>query len=242
MPRLGGMTRRIERPTVDDRGADVHPAFGMIGASRGSSTPGQVLFDSDIRHGHTVTITLYRATRKRDLNHDWVHGGVKPLAEVEMSEAQWASFVSTMNVGSGVPCTIRKTETDWDIPGLPYDPRLAHSMDEVRTGAHRTFDRIQRAMAAYDALDPKCPAKERRAAIDEIRNATRHAQSSLDFAARALNEHAENVVQRARADIEAMVLDNAAKVGLAAGQAKGLVELPAMDADVIDAPAIESAP
>lgn len=37
---------------------------------------------------------------------------------------------------------------------------------------------------------------------------------NVAFAARSLNEHAENVVQRARADIEAMVLSKATQLGL----------------------------
>lgn len=219
--------RKVVPPTTNDHGDDTHPAFAMIAASRMSSTPGQILFDSDIRHGHTVRITVTEATRKRDLNRDWVHGGVRPVVEVEMSEAQWASFVSSMNT-SGVPCTLRARETDWDIPGLPYDPRLARTMDEVNTAAGRTFGKIEEAMAAYDALDSKASAKEKREALNRLRAAIGNATANVDFAARSLTEHAENVVQRARADIEAMVHTEATRLGLSAGQAAALVELPAI--------------
>lgn len=229
------MTRDIESPTTNEYGDDVHPAFGMIGAARGSSTPGQVLFDSDIRHQHTVTIRISRGVRRRDLHRDWVHGGVNELLEVEMSEAQWASFVSTMNMGSGVPCTIRRTENDRQVPALPYDPRLAHTMDEVKGKATETFRAIKAAMDAYDALDPKASAKEKRAALDAIRDAVRNAEANVAFAAKSLTEHAENVVQRARADIEAMVTDKAAQLGLTPGQAAGLVELPILEGETVDA-------
>lgn len=221
------MARKIVPPTTNQYGAEEHPAFGQISAARMSISGGAVLFDSDILHQHTVRITVTAADRKRDLNHDWIHGGIKPLIEVELSEAQWASFVSSMNT-SGVPCTIRATESDRQVPELPYDPRLAHSMTEVKEGATRTFGPIKAAMEAYDALDPKAPAKARREALGKIRDAVRHAEVNLSFAAKSLTEHAENVVQRARADIEAMVGAEAARLGLSAGQAEGLLELPAL--------------
>ena len=134
-----------------------------------------------------------------------------------MSEAQWASFVSSMG-SSGVPCTLRqRIDVPGPLPILPYDPRLAHSMDEVKTAAARTFGRIEAAMAAYDALPKTATAKEKREAIDAIRNAMRHATTNVDFTSRSLVEHAENVVQRSRADIEAMAFQAAERLGLPTG-------------------------
>jgi len=207
--------RPIEPVTVNERGDDTHPAFGMIGVHRHSVTPGAVLFDSDIKHGHTIVVTIETASRKRELNRDWIHGG-KRLIEVEMSEAQWASFVSSMNT-SGVPCTLRARESDQMLPELPYDPRLAHSMDEVKSAAERLFGKAKEAMAAYDALDSKATAKEKREALDRVRNALRNAEANMKFAAKSMTEHAENVVQRSRADIEAMAMHAAERFGLPEG-------------------------
>lgn len=209
------MAREIQPIVQNAHGDDTHPAFGMIQVTRMSSNPGSVLFDSDIRHGHSVVVRVSTATRKRDLNRDRIHGSSKDVVEIEMSEAQWASFVSSMG-SSGVPCTLRATQTERTIPGLPYDPRLAHSMDEVKGAAEKTFGRIQAAMAAYDALPKTATAKERRAAIDAIRSATRSAEANMVFAATSLTEHAENVVQRSRADIEAMAMQAAERLGLPA--------------------------
>src|SRR6476646_10686413 len=83
-----------------------HPAWGLVSAHRVSSTPGAVLFDSDIQHQHYMQITLRRASRDRGLSRDWIHEEGPTLIESNMSEAQWAAFVSSTNT-SGVPCTIR---------------------------------------------------------------------------------------------------------------------------------------
>ena len=173
-----------------------HPAFGQIGAWRVStSPPGAVLFDSDIHHQHTVMVRIMRADRKRGLHHDWIHGG-EELIEIEMSEAQWASFVSSMNT-SGVPCTLRRVGRE-QMERLDYAPRLEQSMRETREAAHTAFDAIQAALAEYEAK----PSKAR---LQTLRAAVNNATPNVDFAGRSLGEHAENVVAKARADIEAMV-------------------------------------
>jgi hypothetical protein len=211
------MKREIVEPTKDKWDNDVHPAFGMIGAARGSSSPGAVLFDSDIKHASTVTITLKRGQRHRDLNRDWLGTG-EQLFEVEMSEAQWASFVSSMNTGDGVPCTIRATPGVYDVPGVPYDPRLKQSMTEVREAARRAFEQIKEARDAYEQ-------KKTAANLKALHYAIEHAVANVDYASKTLNEHAENVVQRARADIEAIVLGKARQLGIEASQLNDTLEI-----------------
>lgn len=205
------MTRReTEKPTVTERGEEAHPAWGLIGASRvSSSPPGAALFDSDIRHQHFVVVRLSRATRKRDLGHDFKHGN-EQIVEVAMSEAQWASFVSTMNVGQGVPCTIERVGIE-DMPGVEYEPRLALSMDEVDNAAHKAMEEIQAAFDAYEANKTK-------ANRNRLKYAIQNAPANMGFAAKTLNEHAENVVQRARADIEAIVTSKAEQLGIEPGE------------------------
>jgi hypothetical protein len=56
--------------------------------------------------------------------------------------------------------------------------------------------------------------------------------ANMTFAAKSLSEHAENVVQRARADVEAMVLAKAAQLGLEPGDlGVSLPQLSAGDTD-----------
>jgi hypothetical protein len=174
-----------------------HPAFGVIQANRvSSSPPGQVLFGSDIRHQHFVTLTISEADRERDLNRDWVYGG-RTITEVWMSEAQWAQMVSSMNAGT-TEVTIRRREGDYDIPGLPFDSRLELSHTETRNAAHRMMEEVKEAMAAY---------KEKKSAenLRRLEAAIRNSEANVEFAAKSLTEHSETVVAKARADIEAFV-------------------------------------
>jgi hypothetical protein len=211
------MQRPTAAPTTNDEGWETHPAFGSITAHRISTTPGAVLFDSEIRHTYFVRVTIAPMERKRDLNRDWLHTGSRPLMEVDMSEAQWASFVSSMNT-SGVPCTIRTKENDHDVPGLEFDARLAISAKETREAAHRAFEGIKEAMDALEALPSNAGVKARRAAMSKLHYAIANAPANVEFASKSLTEHTENVVQKARADIEAMVVTHAQQLGVEPSQ------------------------
>jgi len=203
------MPRDIVEPTLTDTGESEHPAWGYIGASRvSSSPPGAVLFDSDIRHQHYVVVTLSSAVRERKLLRDWLRPR-KQIIEVAMSEAQWASFVSSMN-SQGVPCTIQWTQGDGHVPGMEYEPRLQESMDEVRNAAERAAQTVRKAFDAY--ADHKTKGN-----LDSLRFAIQNMPANIKFAGDSLNEHAENVVQKARADIEAMVVHKAQQLGIEAG-------------------------
>lgn len=207
------MNRDIVEPTQNEREDETHPAYGMIRASRVNNSPGSVLFDSDLQHQQSVVLTISRATRKRQLNRDWVHSD-KDLIEVEMSEAQWASFVSSMNT-SGVPCTLRRTENEIKVPGLLHAPRLAESAAEVHSAAETAFEEIQKALEAYEAaLSSKAPAKERSALLNDLHWAIKNAVPNVDYAGKSLAGYVENVVQKARADLEAMVARHADHLGL----------------------------
>ena len=207
------MKREIQEPHLDQYGAEAHPGWGMIRAARvsGSAT----LFDSEIQHRHFVTVSISPATRKRDLNTDWVHGDINDLIEVEMSEAQWASFVSSMNT-TGVPCTIRRTEGNRVVPGFPYAPRLAVTMNEAKEAATYAFDNVLQALAKLEEVEQAedSTPKKRKEALFSLKCAIQNTGPNVEFAGKRLAEHAENVVQKARADIEAIVTQRAVQLGI----------------------------
>lgn len=208
------------KPTTNEYGDEQHPAWVLVGASRVScSPPGHALFDSDLRHQHYVVVRVKRASRSRDLYHDWKHGR-QTIVEFAMSEAQWASFVSSMNAGDGVPATLEwdMTREDPQVPGVPYEPRLQVSMDEVHDAASRAQADVAKAFAAY---------KEKKSVenLRTLESAIRNMTPNIDFAAKSLGEHAENVVQRARADVEAFVVQKAQQLGLDPADLGSLPEL-----------------
>ncbi|MGW2984282.1 hypothetical protein [Streptomyces goshikiensis] len=202
------MSRRpTEEPVVDaEHGGEMHPAFGVAVVTRRSGG-GRSLFQSDLLHTETVSLSVRAAVRKRDLNHDSVHPG-RELVEIEMSLAQWGSLVSSMGLGSGVPVTIRRTERDAFVPEIPHQPRTAENLREVREVTHRMYARVKEATAALrEAIHAKKGVRATKEALGALENAVAHVGSNAQFAVDSLVEAGEQVVAQARADIEAHVLE-----------------------------------
>lgn len=206
------MTRETQRPTTrpgprwhEDSVTEEHPAFGTATVSRVSST-GTTLFDSEIRHRQYVTLRINEADRSRGLNRDWIHGG-KTIVEVALSMAQWADLVSSFGNGDGVPVTISYREGVGLVPDFPFEPRLALSAAETVNAADKTYDSIKAALAAVEEKPTKANVRALRIAVD-------NAAPNVEYAAKTLTEHVENVVTKARADVEAMVQSEAERLGL----------------------------
>lgn len=192
----------------DNRVREAHPAFGMARVNRRTSTPGAVLYDSEIRHGSTVVLTVSRGVRERDLNRDWLYA-TEDLVEVEMSEAQWGALVSSFGQGSGVPVTIRHTESEHSVAPIPFEPRLALSTEETRSATVK-------AVASIKAAAEVVAEKPTKANIRSLMSAIENAGPNVEYASRTLSEHVENVVTKAKYDIEAMVSRHAEAIGLSA--------------------------
>lgn len=229
----------IEPIKEDGRGDQTHPAFGVAGVVRRDGTP-RALFQSDLMHSSTVVLTIQTATRKRDLNRDWVHPRME-LVEIEMSETQWGALVSSMGKGSGVPVTIRRLENDPFVPDLPYEPRTAENRREVGEVVQKLLESVSAAMAAVDAVEAnKGGTKARREALDDLRRAISYAPGSAQFAVDSLTEAAESLVNQAQADIETQLLRAAAAHGLVPPVAYPRLELEETAVPVIEAAEPES--
>jgi len=84
------------------------PCFGVVAISRVQGR--RRLFDSPFEHQHFVTLSIKRAYRSRtDLHMDYIGAG-EELIEIAMSEVQFASMVTSLNMGVGTPCTIAHFE------------------------------------------------------------------------------------------------------------------------------------
>lgn len=186
---------------IDEHGDETHESWILIGANRISSAPGVRLFDSEIDHQHFIWVEVHRCSRRRQLNHDWIHS-TKLLMRVAMSQAQWGAFVSSFGQGDGVPATLEWL--DGDVSQAPYESRLGESVKDVREAGDRSLATI---VESYEKLEEAFETGGKRAQREALRDLgirLKNAPANMEFAAKVLVEHTENVVTKARADLEAM--------------------------------------
>lgn len=201
-----------------------HPSYVAIRASRVSCSPGQRLFDSEVHHSHYITVTINRVERHRELNRDWIFPR-EELIEVAMSAAQWGAFVSSFGEGSGVPATLFHLGSE-RVDDPPDESRLDISHAEVLNAANEGVASIREAFEGVKSARAAGGKRILDGAMRGMEAAIRNAPKNMEFAAKSLTEHTENVVTKARADIEAMVLNV---------QGVRVAELPFMDIPALEA-------
>lgn len=210
--------RPIEEPVVTmeegpgrmDESVARHPAFVQIGAyrSQGGHTP---LYDSDFTHNAMITIRVSKSELHRNLGRDW-HFGREEIMEIAMSEAQWATFVSSLNMGSGVPATLRQFNGEI-IPGLPKPLSRANQFgEEVRKTLDSSIASLDKLAAAVEAMG--LPKGKVAAIQSEISMARMQLHSNVPYAATMFDEHVETGIEKAKAEIHGYMTSVVQRAGL----------------------------
>lgn len=201
--------RTIEEIKIEDEAAIggesrkklTHPAFAQISAHRVSGHA--TLYGSDFHHQNHIRVSIARSELTRGLSTDWPHTG-RELIEVSLSEAQWAHFVSSLNVGTGTQCTLSHVNREV-VPGLP-DP--VSRTDQFGAEMHA---RQQRALASLALLsgainEAGLSGKKAATLVNLVRRAAQDIDGNTKFVADMFGEHMEKVVQDAKAEVNAYAL------------------------------------
>lgn len=220
------MSRKELEPNVyEDRGETVmaHPAFGQIAVSRIHGS--RALYGSDFMHHNYVRIRIMESQLRRDMGRDWFFGR-RGYIEVDLSEAQWATFVSSFNIGEGVPCTISAKDGQY-VPEFP----LRDSGQLYKIEANED---LKNAVKALHALEEKFEkgttglSKKAAAALAApLRDAVRELESNLPFIADSFSKHMEKRVEKAKVEVEAHINNAVRAAGLKAlREGEVVLELP----------------
>lgn len=212
------MAREVQEPTVVREGGPLegdvytHPAYAQIGASRVSG--GAVLYGSDFLHQNYIRVRIAPSELKRSLANDWFHGSNRPYIEIDLSEAQWATFVSSMNVGNGVPCTLAYRDGE-SIPGLP------RPVDRTEQFSGEVRERMDKAISELDRLREMIGAsglsqKKQAELLGAVEKAATNMGSNVRYVAEQFDEHMERTIEGAKTEVNAYVMNGVMRAGLAA--------------------------
>ena len=194
-----------------------HESYGMIGFSRvthGGTRGGTNLFASSINHHNTIIMRIKRATKRRSLHEDRYYGG-ETLIEVEMSPMQFAEAITTLNVGDGIPCTLRRLGKT-GVADCPEETMRQRFVDEFSESCDETskeaIDLINRARTILGQKTIK--AAERKELLDVLEHIKMTLASNLPFVAQQFNTATDKVVTDARSSVEAFFLHRINELGI----------------------------
>lgn len=183
-----------------------HPSYGTLAFSRrtGGATH---LFGSSIEHRDTIAMTLYHADITRGLHQDNIYGG-KVIAEVEMSYSQFAEAITSMNMGSGVPVTIRWTEKDGKIPPCDFVSKREQFTDEFKEKRKKATEDAQQLIKDVTELFSQKKAltkADKDAILNKLHHLNMDIGCNMDFIADQFNEQMDKTVMEAKGEIEAFM-------------------------------------
>jgi hypothetical protein len=194
---------------------ETHESYGMIGVHRTQGTV-KSLFGSSISHQSTITITIKRAEIERHLNRNWYFGR-DLLCKVEMSPTQFAEMITSLNVGDGVPCTLRYIENHERIADPPSVSQRQIFEDEFKEDVCKIHDTIQEdADKIRELLTKKggITVAERKEVLNTISTLMRTLTDSIPFLQKSFNEAMDKTVTEAKGEVEAFVMNKITSLGL----------------------------
>lgn len=214
-----------QQPTVEQVGPPAngqrytHPAFGEVSVNRTQVSSGMELFGSSLKHRTVITITLRTACLERHLSRDWIHGD-RQVASFHMSEAQWASFISSQG-GSGSPITFETRAPD--DSGLMSCPDI-ESIESLRETFKREVKEscekyMEQARQLADALAASAAeGKAGKGRLEELRKMAEALSvglpNTMSFIQKQSETAMEKTVEAGKIEIESFVADLATRTGL----------------------------
>lgn len=182
-----------------------HPAYGMLAFARRSGGRGEALFGSSIEHRDTISITLRAGDITRGLNNDW-YNGMTDLYEIEMSYAQFADAITSLNVGSGTPCTIRYIKGVGRLPNPEFESKrdlftreLEQQLKDGSEDAKALYDDISVLFATKQSISKK----DREQILEKISRIVNSFDSHAAFSFKQYQEQMTRTVHEAKCEVEA---------------------------------------
>lgn len=207
---------------MNDAEKQQHPSFGKITVSRVHGSARR-LFGTRVQHHETIRITVQGATLSRDLSRDWILSN-GTIIELDMSPAQWATFISSFGQGDGTPVTLIARPEGSNIIQCPPPPpfnneRLEHEqeIDDLIKEIHRERDIIEQQVAALFAAKSvtKKDLSALRNALGKFINACIH---NIPFVAESYKKTLHTITEEAKIEVEAFTEQYLFNLGLQAAQ------------------------
>ena len=206
-----------------------HESFGLISISR---VRGKArLFGSAISsHDTFFELAIRQSVVRHSLGRDWFQSAGPEIVRVNLSAAQFAELITTLNVGSGVPCTLdlvmgKKVEspperyTEADKVEQEFESRAKGVMDSLLVSQAVVTDLL--AKKSLSSADKK-------AILSVLEDAARDIGSNMPFLLRQFREAAEKVKTTAKQEVESYFALSLHRLGLESphGDGSGIQILP----------------
>jgi len=203
----------------EDITEETHPAYGLLSFHRITGHPGK-LYGShlDSHHGF-IQMRLARGRLQREGTKDWHFGSNRgEFVEVNMSPAQFAELITTMNMGSGTPCTVVRFNGE-AVEKIPEDhvPEQVNIRNSFEKEIRKKTQKLRANEARLEEILSKkggLTKKDRNEIRELYGRMLLHFEANAGFAVQCFSEATEKVVVEAKANVDNFVTGALTKLGL----------------------------
>ncbi len=201
---------------MDDVKTIEHPSQGSVTFSRIQCSGQVTLYGSSLRLNHYIKMEVHESKHKRDLSTDLYHPG-KLILSVAMSPTQFAELITSLNYGSGIPCTIEWRDGKV-VPKGKFVNKVHEFEDEFSDDMRKLVDKVDAMVdKVADALTRgRTTKKEAEKVLNMIGMLIQDIRSNIPFTYKCFNEQMDKSVQEAKSEIEAYVIHKVNTLGLEA--------------------------
>lgn len=224
---------RVGSPGRDEEVVETHPSYAMISLGRYTCMPAQNFFGSAIKHHAGISLRIRLAEKHRNLSNDW-YFGKQEVIEVNMTAAQLADLLTSMNIGDGVPCTLThlaqsdELQAQYPDPMVPPCPETTMRQqyeDEFKKDMRQVAEGIAKLVQMARVLQekPSINKADRKQFADIADTIKCKIENSIPFVQGQFNEALDKVLTEAKADLESFTDQLAHSLGseALAAQIKG---------------------
>lgn len=192
-----------------------HASYGMLSISRSMNSNTQRLFGSSLAsHYSTIHLRVRRGQWEHDLHEDRYYSVDPTLIEIEMSAAQFAEAITTLNSGT-TPCTVRFFQGFVDEP-----PDIETEVERVKSKFKDELQDMVKVLKEQRADIEKHTTKLSEKAKGAVKVAldvmVQQLTSNIPFVLEQFNEASDRVVSAAKQEIEAFAMHALRAAGLQA--------------------------
>ena len=180
-----------------------HPSFGQISFNRvnGNDTK---FYGSELPQDHYVTMEVKNSEIVRDLTQDRYYAVGIPLIKIRMSSSQFSEMITSMNCGSGVPCTIERLggnkvddlpiqESRKEFVHRKFEDRMKIFTDSIRENQKKAKEIVKKkTLSKQDIHD----------LTYQLEWLTQEVEENIPFFAKCFQETMDEVVHEAKTEVE----------------------------------------
>jgi len=192
-----------------------HPSYGLIEISRMSCQPAINVFGSSIKTANPISLKILTTKKYRSLNRETYHGR-KQIVEVWLSPAQFAEAITTLNMGSGTPVTIKRIQGE-PVEECPDEAVNELFNEEFRDDINSISNQLTELKRVSDQiLGSKGGLKvsEKQTLMSMIFKIEQDVRANLPFVHEQFTRAMDKTIAQGKAEIEAFATTAIQKVGL----------------------------